>query len=169
MPCLIQEWIKKKQGFILNLAHCRFLGHLVGRSRCPRPQWQVTTVTVWSCRAWRAAWRLSTTTGSAVLENLHLTSAATGASANKPSRTGSGGHTGTAQKARKETSLMWPHAPPSLRQKCGSRRGGRIVSSTALTAAATGWGQVTTVQYRKHWGIADGHSVRLSSVCESGK
>lgn len=141
------------------------VGRLVGRSRRPRPRWRVTTVTALSCRRWREVWRLSTTTGSAVRENPRLTSAATGASASKPSRTGSGGRTVTAPRARKGTSPTWPHAPPSPRQKCGSRRGGRSVSSIALTTVATGWGQVTTARYRKHSGTTDGRPVGLSSVC----
>ncbi len=78
---------------------------------CPRGQ-EVMTVTVWTSTLWRTALMLSTTTSSADSgkeaeeeDTIGRLLPKAGVSANRPSRTGSAGRTGTAQRERRATCL----------------------------------------------------------------
>lgn len=83
-------------------------------SLCPRGQ-EVMTVTVWTSMLWRSALMLSTTTSSADSEKKAEAAEeedtkgrllpGAGVSANRPSRTGSAGRTGTARRERRATCL----------------------------------------------------------------
>lgn len=98
---------------------------------------EVTTVIALRCIPWRTALKLSTITCSAGwvrgVTNAHPDAAReTGVFVNRLSRTGSGDLTGTALKARRETYLMWVPEPPSLKWRCGSKRGGLWRKSSSL-------------------------------------
>lgn len=113
---------------------------------------EVTTVIAWRCTPWRTVPRLSTITCSvgwargamSALLDAVVEAQETGVSANRLSKTGSGGLTGTAPKARRETCQTWALGPPSPRWRCGSKREGLwLKSSSLLHPTLTTAGQVT--------------------------
>lgn len=97
-------------------------------------------MTAWRCIPWRSVPRLSTITCSAgwvrratsVPLDVAAVDRETGACVNRLSRTGSGDLTGTALKARKVTCQTWAPGPPSLRWRCGNKRGELWLKSSSL-------------------------------------
>lgn len=111
--------------------------HLGGSSPTHRAL-EVTTVTAWRCIPWRSVLRPSTITCSAgwvrgvTSAPLDVADQGTGVFVNRLSRTGSGDLTGTALKVRKETCRTWARGPPSLRWRCGNKRGELWLKSSSL-------------------------------------
>lgn len=113
------------------LFHLSCVAEHQGVSSRSRRALVVTTATAWRCIPWRSAPRLSTITCSvdwargvmSAPPGVAEAARGTGVSANRPSRTGIGDLTGTAPRARKETCQTWPRGPPSLRWRCGNRKG----------------------------------------------
>lgn len=144
-----------------HLSSYIYAAELQGGSSLSHRALEVMTATAWRCIPWRSVLRLSTITcsagwargGMSAPRDVAAGDRETGVFVNRLFKIGSGDLTGTALRARKGTCQTWAPGPPSLRWRCGNRKGELWLrcSSRPLPILTTAGQDIDLTQVTAQW------------------